>query len=276
MTGSARSNGTSVAAAAEAAETPQRPTIKGALAGRRILLVEDGPDNQVLIMQILKIAGAHSVLAEDGVEAVTKGLEGGIELILMDIQLPRMDGYEATRRLRASGFKKPILALTAHAMQGERERCFAAGCDEFLTKPVSTRSLIETIALLMKKEPTSMTKHNDTNEKQPRSGSETPTPLPSLFADDPVISEIISGFVDRLPQRVLDLESKLALDDWQGIGQTAHQLKGAAGGYGYPELASLAEAIGEQAKTQREPQDLRRLIDELKQFVQRAQAALGE
>src|SRR5262249_32213681 len=110
------------------------------LAGR-ILLVEDGPDNQRLISLLLQKAGLEVVLAENGQQAIERvqearhsGLSFG--LVLMDMQMPVMDGYTATKILRRQGFTAPIVALTAHAMDTERSRCLAAGCADFATKPI--------------------------------------------------------------------------------------------------------------------------------------------
>ena len=118
------------------------------LEGVRVLLAEDGPDNQKLVTFLLRKLGSEVTLAEDGVVAVelaTRALASDqpFDLILMDMQMPRMDGYTATARLRERGFRGPIVALTAHAMIGDRERCIAAGCDEFATKPIQRDRLVD-------------------------------------------------------------------------------------------------------------------------------------
>jgi len=120
----------------------------------RILLAEDGPDNQRLIQAIFAQVGATVVVAENGVlacEAAQRSLAAGqpFDLVLMDMQMPRMDGYEATQALRAAGWQRPIVALTAHAMAGDRERCLAIGCDAYETKPVHRAHLLETCRSLL-------------------------------------------------------------------------------------------------------------------------------
>ncbi len=117
------------------------------LCGLHVLLVEDGPDNQRLISFHLKKAGANVTIAEHGkiaIEIIEQKTET-FDVVIMDMQMPVLDGYETTAYLRASGFCRPILALTAHAMEGERQKCLDAGCDEYTTKPIDRRVLIDTV-----------------------------------------------------------------------------------------------------------------------------------
>ena len=117
----------------------------GALEGVRILLVEDSVDNQALMRAYLKNSGARLQVARDGEEAVSMAFASEHDVILMDIQMPKMDGLEATRRLRCQGYRGPILALSAHALAEERIRSIEAGCQAHLTKPIGRRALIESV-----------------------------------------------------------------------------------------------------------------------------------
>jgi PAS domain S-box-containing protein len=117
----------------------------GALRDVRILLAEDSLDNQKLLRTVLANVGAEVEIEANGRLAVERIQAGAFDVVLMDMDMPEMDGYEATRKLRDSGYTGPILALTAHAMLSDRERCLAAGCDVHLAKPFDRRRLIETI-----------------------------------------------------------------------------------------------------------------------------------
>lgn len=111
-----------------------------------ILLVEDSPDNQQLIWRILMKKGAKIEIADNGMEGVSMALRGNYDLILMDIQMPLMDGYTATMRLREHGYMKPIIALTAHAMSEVRQKCLQVGCTDHLPKPINAIDLVSVIS----------------------------------------------------------------------------------------------------------------------------------
>jgi CheY-like chemotaxis protein len=116
-----------------------------------VLLVEDGLDNQQLIARVLRKAGAEVSVAENGQAAVALALaakqaDRAFDIILMDIQMPVMDGYEATRQLRKAGHTNPIIALTANAMTENHEKCIEAGCDDYMTKPFDLSMLVAVVA----------------------------------------------------------------------------------------------------------------------------------
>jgi Amt family ammonium transporter len=130
------------------------PAENTVLAGHRILLAEDGLDNQRLISHFLRKAGAVVEIVDNGqlaVEAALRNEAGGqpFDTILMDVQMPVLDGHCATRQLRERGYHRPIIAVTAHAMNEDRLQCLAAGCNEFVTKPVNRRTLVGAIVQVL-------------------------------------------------------------------------------------------------------------------------------
>jgi CheY-like chemotaxis protein len=117
------------------------------LEGAEVLLVEDSVDNQVLVGRVLLNSGAKVDMATNGFDAVEMALAKDYDIVLMDIQMPRLDGLEATEQLRKRGYKRPIVALTAHAMKSDRQRCIEIGCNDYLSKPFESKALIDKVAL---------------------------------------------------------------------------------------------------------------------------------
>jgi CheY-like chemotaxis protein len=132
---------------------PDAPMLlrKSDLGGAHILLADDGADNRRLVAIMLRRAGAIVETADNGRTACDFAMANLLQsrpfdVILMDMQMPEMDGYEATARLRSLGYKAPIIALTAHAMSEDRDACLSAGCDDYITKPIDWQAFLATIA----------------------------------------------------------------------------------------------------------------------------------
>jgi signal transduction histidine kinase/HPt (histidine-containing phosphotransfer) domain-containing protein len=214
------------------------------LKGIRILLAEDGYDNRKLIETILRLAGANVASVENGRLAVDKLEAESFDVVLMDINMPEMDGYEATRLLRDRGYDKPILALTANAMEGDSERCLAAGCDEHLAKPIDRARLLSTIAA-------HVGKRTVENKDQPPPTMETPPEdgaIVSQFANDPEIATILEEFVGHLEDQADAMRRAYADGRYEDLQRCAHRLKGAGGSYGYPSLTDANKRLEDAAK----------------------------
>ena len=143
---------------AQPADPLEEPAETAPLAGRRVLLAEDGADNQRLVSLVLRKAGAEVQIVENGRDAVDEALaawraERTFDIVLMDMQMPVLDGYGATEQLRTADYPGLIVALTAHAMVGDRQKCLAAGCSDYATKPINRRVLVSRLAELLEQQP---------------------------------------------------------------------------------------------------------------------------
>ncbi len=210
-----------------------------ALEGVHVLLAEDGYDNRELIRTVLCAAGATVETVENGQEAVEKAEAEPFDVILMDMNMPVMDGYEATRALRERGYERPILALTANAMSSDETQCLAAGCNRHLTKPIDRVRLIRTIADCTGREPTET--EGPPAPKQPTIRDDEP--LVSLFADDPDVAGILDGFVEGLADQLTEMRHAFSDERYTDLKRYAHRLKGAGGSYGYPTLTDAGKKL---------------------------------
>jgi len=204
----------------------------------RILVAEDGEDNRELVTAHLRRAGAEVVIAGTGRLAVEAAKAQKFDLVLMDMQMPELDGYGATRALRAAGITIPIIALTANAMAEDRLKCLQAGCTEYLAKPIARGQLLRTLSRFLpsSSEPHPLTIPAPASEP----ASVSAQPLRSTMGDESAVQTLLTRFISRLPERVKALRTCLEEEDLEKLRQTVHQLKGAAGGYGYPQLTHQA------------------------------------
>jgi PAS domain S-box-containing protein len=220
------------------------PTNLRSLVGLRILLAEDGLDNQRLITILLQRAGGSVEIADNGKKAVAMAQAGTFDVVLMDMQMPEMDGYQATRTLRQYGYHRPILALTAHAMSGDRDRCLEAGCNGHLPKPIDRERLISAVARYAGRIPKA-----SENRPEPAPAACLPIPrsLRSIYADDPDVAPILGKFVDGLSGQVSNMGLSARTGAYDELRRQAHRIKGAGGSYGYPALTDAAARLEDAA-----------------------------
>jgi CheY-like chemotaxis protein/HPt (histidine-containing phosphotransfer) domain-containing protein len=251
-------------------------------AGRkaRILIAEDNITNQQVALGILKKLGLRADAVANGLEAL-KALETlPYDLVLMDVQMPKMDGFEATKRIRnyeleitnkaqtddsSSSFVIPIIAMTAHAMQGDRERCIQAGMNDYITKPVSLHALAEVLdKWLPKKDAECRKKEEKINAPDSFSSlitcSSTLTHRPSLLIfdragmmarlvdDDDLLRVVVKGFLEDIPRRIAALKGYLETGDVSGAEHQAHTIKGSSANVGGERLREVAFEMEKAAR----------------------------
>jgi signal transduction histidine kinase/CheY-like chemotaxis protein/HPt (histidine-containing phosphotransfer) domain-containing protein len=217
------------------------PAARKARLTGRVLLAEDGPDVQRLVRCFLEQCGLEVDVAPGGRVACEKADASAREgrpydLVLMDVRMPEMDGHEATRRLRRNGWRGAIVALTAHAMPGDREECLCAGCDDYLAKPSRLSDLREMVERHLKRPA------GDSAVAAPLE-SGIPGEFPFDIDADPELAELFRAFTADLPERAEQIRKALESRDFALVRHRAHQLKGAAAMYGFPAISRLAATI---------------------------------
>lgn len=224
-----------------------------------VLLAEDNTDNQRLVSMFLKKIGADVVVVNNGKEAIEKTIGNNFDLILMDMQMPVMNGIDATIRLREMNYKKPIVALTANAMKEDVDACYKAGCDDFIQKPISQQKFKDTIIKLL---------------KPARETHESHTPLiSSLLIDEPDMADLIENFVNKLPSYIDNLVKNSDASNWDEVSRFTHDLKGTSGNYGFKELYHLMQDI-EFELTKENYKNIPSIINQLHNMYKRIQMGL--
>ncbi len=242
-----------LAAQPVAASAPAHGAIEIARLSGRVLLAEDGEDNRVLIGYYLRELGLEVVAVENGSLARDAALQASREvrpfdLVLMDMQMPEMDGYEATRQLRAAHYNHPIVALTAHAMGGDREKCLAAGCNDFAVKPIEWEKLLAVLRQYLREvtQRKAPVIDQSTTQRSAAARAENPTGHNShldALLSRPGTSRLVEKFLSKLDERISCIRAAADAQDRTQLKLLAHQLKGAAGGYGFPAISLAASTI---------------------------------
>jgi len=252
---------------------PRAATGKQTVRGR-ILLAEDGEDIQQLVSLVLQKTGLEVDRAENGLLAYDKAMASKamgrpFDLILMDIQMPELDGYNTTRRLRDNGWQGPIVALTAHAMAGDREKCLAAGCDEYLAKPLVPEELENILARYLDQPAVATTQPPSDNNEPGGGASDTASGLmASRYLSDAEKTSLLEAFVGELPQRIAKIQSALQAEDLPLLEDLSHQLKGTAAIYGLEQVSDTARVVNQHASERAEPGQLLAAVTELVEICQ--------
>ncbi len=225
-----------------------------------ILVAEDSPTNQTLIELILKKAGLKAKIVDNGYEAVQCADKDKFDAILMDIQMPVMNGYEATKLIKSKHPEIPVIALTACAMKGDDDKCFAAGCDDYLTKPVDRKRLLAALTKHLSarvKQSEQIDNTNNSQEKRMNLDETTAQTseceidwslLMERIGDEDLVDEIIPVFIKDNEGRVELLAEAVRKQDSPEVKFYAHSIKGACGTVGSPILFELGKQLENAAR----------------------------
>jgi CheY-like chemotaxis protein/HPt (histidine-containing phosphotransfer) domain-containing protein len=269
--------------------------------GLRILLAEDNAINQKLAIILVQKAGYSVDAVENGEQVLEKIQKEQYNAVLMDVQMPVMDGFEATRRIRQWEAGKghiPIIAMTAHALKGDRERCIEAGMDDYVSKPLQPQALITAIDRWVRgKEEESgaavetrrdVTQIRDTTASAPRSNGmpaagekdaslpmNIETALPRFNNDHNFLVEMCREFIQHLSARIEIMKTTLQAGDVTSLNRHAHSLKGLSANFDANILSSLAAEL-EQRTQQGDVTDAAALIDKIETESRRLVEYIGE
>jgi len=266
----------------------ERDKLKEAKFSGHVLVAEDVRSNQMLVRWLLEKVGFEVTVAEDGNEAVQKALKRSFDLILMDIQMPNMNGYEATRKLRNEGVKTPIIALTASAMSGAEGKCICAGCDDYLSKPLDRRKLLEKIRKYVPAEDKAMSEKANSVKSQvdelaklcrgqvPQESSLKETveiedskeilnwdQLIGRLGDEELVKEVVPIFLKDNEERADKLTKAVKAGDAKAIKLHAHAVKGAGRNIGARRLSDIAYLL-ERAGKENDMEAATLIFDKLK------------
>ena len=215
--------------------------------GLRILVAEDNAVNQALIMRVLEKMGNTAVLAKNGREAVETWEKEKFDLIFMDVQMPELDGFGATAAIRekeeATGEHVPIIAMTAHALKGDRERCLGMGMDGYISKPVNFAEVRETLERVSEQGQTEEATLAENKAILAKEIWDAEAALARVDGDRELLRDVIEIFRQEDPKLLEKLEAALAAGDLEAVQHAAHSIKGEVSYFAAPKAAEAAKTI---------------------------------
>jgi PAS domain S-box-containing protein len=222
-----------------------RPRMKRARHGLQILVAEDNAVNQELAVHLLERRGHKVTLAENGRQAITAIEKQKFDLVLMDLQMPEMGGIEATQAIRemeksSGGRRLPIIAMTAHAMRGDREKCLAAGMDGYVSKPLDPRTFLETVEGMARGETATPIQ---AAEPKPGGQLDGPALLNRFAGNRKLLKSLIRTFREDCPKMMATIRKALSARDKSALADAAHALKGSVGNFGPTAAFDTAKQI---------------------------------
>ncbi|WP_163835058.1 transporter substrate-binding domain-containing protein [Spartinivicinus ruber] len=225
------------------------------LVGAKVLLAEDNEINQQVAQELLLALGLDVVIANNGREAVEKIQQESFRLVFMDIQMPEMDGFQATEKIRSMPQfdKLPIVAMTAHAMRRDREKCLAAGMNDHIAKPLNPDELSVMIAKWLKTKPIISNKRVSQPQlewPEQLSSIDLAAGLSRVMQNQPLYCKILRDFINQQPANLQSLAETLANQDWEQALYLAHTMKGVAGNIGANELQDSCLALEKLLKAE--------------------------
>jgi CheY-like chemotaxis protein/HPt (histidine-containing phosphotransfer) domain-containing protein len=228
----------------------------------RVLLAEDNVDNQKILRFFLERAGMKVDVAENGEIAAQRALSHSYDVVLMDMQMPIQDGYVTTTYLRSHGYRLPIIALTANALRVDAEKCLKAGCDDYLTKPIEYKRLIETISNRLKRR--SWVIRTDDVQRRPLPPQLS---IPIDTAPEQLSTTNTDHLLDQYRESLISTASRLhqylLKSNFSAVASLAHQLRGSAGMYSFSELSESAGLVEDAILEKQEPELINELIKDL-------------
>ncbi|MGA2030872.1 MAG: ATP-binding protein [Thermoguttaceae bacterium] len=237
----------------------------------RVLLVEDAPDVHLVLGQVLRKLNLEVEIAEDGVVACQMAEKSRTEgrpydLILMDIQMPKMNGYGATRWLRQQGWKGSIVALTAHALAGDREKCLEAGCDDYIAKPTTAKALRDVLARHLAQAAVP----GGSSRRTAEPAHDSTGLLDSGMLEPSKVIALIEAFRSGLPPRAERIDKAFQERNRTQLLELAHQLAGTAGIYGFDNISATARTVCNRLRADDELDELQAAVHELVDLCRQA------